>query len=149
MHPFSWCHQCTYVIQRVNEPPVHAIITMNDLWLFLLAIKAHIEKLLKDKQYDYQNTPTKSPCKLLYHYHLTSPSQGIDKSKATQVGFRSQPLKGATLDHGIALCVASRPRPFELKKKVVSSHWRHLSLVLAHVGDLPKAEVSVHLSSKC
>ena len=76
------------------------------LGLFLLELKRHQEKLLK-------NTTTQSHPQrtITTFFSPITPTNATSQSSDTQMGSRQGHNKGVTIDRAMAICRARRPRP--------------------------------------
>ena len=76
------------------------------LGLFLLELKRHREKLLK-------NTATQAHPQrtITTFFNPITPTNATSQSKDTQMGSRPGHNKGVTIDRPTAICRACRPRP--------------------------------------
>ena len=76
--------------------------------LFLLELKRHVEKLLKDNSTATQAHPQRT---IITSYSPTNPTHATSQSRATQMGSGPGHNKGVTIDQTIAICRARRPPP--------------------------------------
>ena len=76
------------------------------LGLFLLELKRHREKLLKNTA-----TPAHPQRTITTFFIPISPPNATSQSQDTQMGPRLGHMKGVTVDRAIAICRARRPQP--------------------------------------
>ena len=77
------------------------------LGLFLLELKRHREKLLKDNNTATQDRPQRTITSL---FSLITPN-AASQLRDTQMGSRLGHTKGVTIDRAIAICHARKPWP--------------------------------------
>ena len=93
--------------------PPHKVIEYEDqqcLGLFLLDLKRHREKLLKNTA--TQPHPQRT---IITFFSPITPTNATSQSRDTQMGSQPGHNKGVTSDQAIAICRARRPRPHGLK----------------------------------
>ena len=78
------------------------------LRLFLLELKRHGEKLLKENSTTTQAHPERT---ITTFFSPISPTNATSQSRDTQLGSLLGHNKGVTIDQAIAICRARRPLP--------------------------------------
>ena len=90
--------------------PLCKVIEYEDEWclgIFLLELKRHREKLLKDNSTTTQAHPQRT---ITTFFSPITPTNATSQSRDTQMGSRPRHNKGVTIDRAITICRARRPR---------------------------------------